>query len=111
MPKLLLLKLNSIPMIQTERKRILSSISQSSPTSFYVSRLLYVNTYIKYIFYSKFLCIRICHIFKCLLHNLVLFNLLFKVLKLINERESIYKNNEETSYIFKIRFRVRSLRR
>jgi hypothetical protein len=55
-----------------------------------ISHPLYINTYIKDIFYFKFLYIHICHTLKCIVHILVLLNLLFKVLKWIEWREELY---------------------
>jgi hypothetical protein len=49
------------------------------------SRPLYVNIYIRDTFYFLFLYIRICHTFKCIVHILVLLNMLFKVLKWIED--------------------------
>jgi hypothetical protein len=45
-----------------------------------ITRPLYINTYIRDIFCFKYLYVCMCHTFKCFIHILVLFNLLFKVL-------------------------------
>jgi hypothetical protein len=63
---------------------ISSSISPSLQ-----QRPLYTNNYIRDIFY--FLYVHIYCTLKCIVHILVLLNLLFKVLKLIEERiEKLY---------------------
>jgi hypothetical protein len=41
--------------------KILSSISHFSPTTFSKSRYLYIKSYIRNVFYSKFLYVRIYH--------------------------------------------------
>jgi hypothetical protein len=53
-------------------------------------RLPCENTYIGDIFYFYFLYVCICHTFKYIIHILVLLDLFFKVLKWLEERETLY---------------------